>query len=78
MTDLKDLARREWQPIETAPRDGTHALFYAAGNPKADVMRARLPRIRVDHWSSEYRAFYRQLPEAPYSHWMRLPEPPLP
>lgn len=61
MTDLKDLARREWQPIETAPRDGTWVLCWG---PDCEHGIAWFPPNPC--WA-EY-------PE--YTHWMPLPEPP--
>ena len=67
----------QWQPIETAPKDGTRALFYTPGNPYAVIARARLKdSIVTDRWSKNYKGFAHQLPESPYTHWMPLPTPP--
>ena len=67
----------QWQPIETAPKDGTRALFYTPGNPYAVIARARLKdSIVTDRWSKNYKGFAHQLPESPYTHWMPLPAPP--
>lgn len=66
----------KWQPIETAPRDGTPALFFQKGNPTAIVGRARADEMRVDHKPRHTKMFWRELPEARYTHWMPLPEPP--
>ena len=62
-----------WQPIETAPRDGTHVLLFSPD--------AREPFVRVgffldgDWWDTwcERRGFPI---DADSSHWMPLPEPP--
>lgn len=70
----------EWQPIETAPKDATKALFYSPGNPKAWHARAKHPHIMVDGWNSGQgsgaNTRWNELPEAPYTHWMPLPQPP--
>lgn len=68
-----------WQPIETAPRDGTRALFYQEGNPRAEVPAARQTEMRVDFFNkrASSKNFYREWPEARYTHWMPLPEPPI-
>jgi len=66
----------DWQPIETAPRDGTPVLLgrFHAGDPCDG-------RISVDWWRSggkygfvgfgEFNAHY-----WPATHWMPLPDPP--
>ena len=65
----------EWQPIETAPRDGARIFCYAKGRPKAHNHNARVAhQFRVDRWNGNN--WWRQYPEAPYSHWMPLPAPP--
>lgn len=54
----------EWQPIETAPRDGTWILVYVNGT----VTNAF---FYLGHWDDgDY--FSRMEP----THWMPLPEPP--
>lgn len=59
-----------WQPIETAPKDGAWALVYADGAINCTfVQQGKLP----DDWT---------LPRAPnvipelVTHWMPLPAPP--
>jgi hypothetical protein len=64
----------EWQPIETAPRDGTHVLGYEDGE------------MTVIHWSdhpptSSYKGgywnnIYCNDGEWWPTHWMPLPPPP--
>ncbi|UUJ74489.1 hypothetical protein [Microcystis phage Mae-Yong1326-1] len=64
--------RTDWQPIELAPRDDTRCLFYSPGNASRDVR----PHMRVDAFSERWPQARHQLPLAPYTHWMPLPEPP--
>jgi hypothetical protein len=63
----------DWQPIETAPKDGTLVLVYVAGsqNPYA-----------FGQWDTEYR-LWRQVEhardfiiDAEPTLWMPIPEPP--
>lgn len=68
-----------WQPIESAPRDGTLLLCYGPGNKKALIQRARTVQFRMDFVRKESvgkHRFYNEFPEAPYTHWMPLPKPP--
>ena len=66
-----------WQPIETAPKDGTEVLLgrFAEGC-------RRHGRIRVDRWSLPehgrgWIGFGQFNPESwPATHWMPLPKPP--
>lgn len=65
----------EWQPIETAPKDGSRILcvcmHVAAGCEQF------LGRMEVDHWDAsrkgfgEFNKFY-----WPATHWQPLPKPP--
>lgn len=66
----------DWQPIETAPRDGTKCLFFSPGYRRAHNENARRPHMKVDAFSGKWPDARYQLPEAPYTHWMPLPEPP--
>jgi len=69
-----------WQPIETAPKDGTPILIYSG-------LRVDVPRGHVDHeksiyissfdgdwwiWDGNFGAEYAYEP----THWMNLPESP--
>jgi hypothetical protein len=66
-----------WQPIETAPKNGTPVLVYSPGNQYGFNTNARRSRIIVDKYMfSDGFCFYREYPEAPYTHWMPLPAPP--
>lgn len=60
----------EWQPIETAPRDGTPFLGYWAGG-KHDCSFRAIKWHKENWWETneDYRT-------SEPSHWMPLPEPP--
>jgi hypothetical protein len=69
----------EWQPIETAPKDGTRILLYAKDCAFTGAWRAG-PRY-FNHWSAkiiEAAATWRLDDGSAYAatHWMPLPEPP--
>lgn len=61
----------DWQPIETAPKDGAGILAFQNGN------------MRVCSWLSCGWAFYQSKPGAAIvvmvcpTHWMPLPAPPV-
>ena len=68
----------DWQPIETAPQDGTMVLYWAAHNRSGCFVGNQPPRCRaglwhliLDEWAgtSDSRAY-----EA--THWKPLPAPP--
>jgi hypothetical protein len=59
-----------WQPIETAPRDGTRALFFA---PPAGVEWPN-SAIRTDLWRND--AWWQMRPGQPYTHWRPFPAGP--
>ena len=64
-----------WQPIETAPTDGTHVLLFI---PRYAM--GRLPYVMVQGWNLAadrrgWRAHYAGGIVEP-THWMPLPEPP--
>lgn len=64
----------EWQPIETAPQDGTEMLGYRAGKY------ANAYRVQRDDCEMWYfgglSASIRIRPDAKPTHWMPLPSPP--
>jgi hypothetical protein len=72
------LSQDGWQPIETAPRDGTPILGYRAGIPVKTriAVIAWLPEEwRLgDSWSGSALGLTMQFP----THWRPLPAPPLP
>ncbi len=56
----------EWQPIETAPKDGTHILVYRPEYSN-DV-------IGIDFWRRK--CWWLSSSDSQPTHWMPLPEPP--
>lgn len=61
---------QDWQPIETAPKDGTRFLCFA---PAAED---RASLVRSDFWWVRERAFAHMRPGQPYTHWRPLPTAP--
>lgn len=73
-----------WQPIETAPKDGTHILLFPAllgvplvarwEKPTPTFMMPRAPAIcHNGYWRAALTS--KATPYTP-THWMPLPEPP--
>jgi hypothetical protein len=62
----------EWQPIETAPKDGTLILLYRDGHHVLGCWR------EDGYWSDDIELFFgtEYARENVPSHWMPLPEPP--
>lgn len=76
----------EWQPIETAPKDGTWVLLYFDGWDRPDVYEGQ-PTIYAGQWSTEnhwresgdWYVDWHDLTQyhiGPPTHWMPLPDPP--
>jgi hypothetical protein len=61
----------KWQPIETAPNDGTQFLAYGDGNGVESSVYICSRRYGLDGW----REAYTKRAMRP-THWMPLPEPP--
>ena len=69
----------EWQPMETAPKDGTRILAWCLGAYDG-------PAATAVSWHSTYKVWWQDPNEATEydpddmapSHWMPLPEPPAP
>jgi hypothetical protein len=58
----------DWEPIATAPKDGTYILVFEYPSKPLDTL----------YWSDfdqEWRNGYNNHPAYP-THWMPLPEPP--
>lgn len=72
-----------WQPIETAPKDGTQILLFDPSGTWDPDLASFSPRVAVGAWKDfpnghgEWRGYYSGLSavEEP-THWMPLPEPP--
>lgn len=71
----------EWQPIETAPKDGTKIMVYCpwfgvCGPAQWDDDRyAKKPRPYWTHWGSGIWGVSRVREDQP-THWMPLLQPP--
>jgi len=61
----------DWQPIETAPRDGSDIIVY---RPKFDG--DYIPIVGVDYWFKGY-TWGRSRRDCQPTHWMPLPKPPV-
>lgn len=65
-----------WQPISTAPTDGTVIDLWAKGRRYPDC------RWNYDHWEQEYAEVYGvtfdpfSMEDNKPSHWMKIPNPP--
>lgn len=69
----------QWRSIESAPKDESLFLAYAARTRTMDVCRmenisSKQPFyvLRATNWNWEHHDF----PEEDFTHWMPLPEPP--
>jgi hypothetical protein len=67
-------AASQWQPIDTAPMDGTEFLGYRRGQMATAY---RVPRDDCEMWSfGDQSAAHEYWPDMRPTHWMPLPEPP--
>jgi hypothetical protein len=65
----------EWQPIETAPKDGTYILCVCMRTMEGSEK--HLGHMEVDNWKDRYHGFGKFNTNAwPATHWMSLPSPP--
>jgi hypothetical protein len=69
MSETKEALRPDWQPIETAPKDGTEVLCFVGGIGMGPM---------VLYWMHGY---WREKANSlglkrPPTHWMPLPAPP--
>ena len=69
------LKRSQWQPIETAPRDGTKVLLCHSGYAHPYYDRDRTPRVWVDFFRAG--SWYNTAPSGQPTHWRPLPAPPI-
>lgn len=60
-----------WQPMETAPKDGSHILVWR----DSGVHLVRWKRVGDDGFWDEWHVPLRNLSIQP-THWMPLPDPP--
>lgn len=77
---LAKLAAPQWQPIETAPKDGTRILIYQPDGQWKSRRDRRLEYIDVAYWHTpgnpEHPGFWTGGLTYRPTHWMPLPEPP--
>jgi hypothetical protein len=76
----------QWQPIETAPKDGTDILVWAVGYRWPEVVRYVLyndPAIEEEagepgfwRYSDDVFADVCEIEEGEFTHWMPIPSPP--
>lgn len=69
----------EWQPIETAPRDGTYVLVTCAGPFVPAVVCWATDENGTSGWTDDPEFFAwppLDLSGWPLTHWMPLPLPP--
>jgi hypothetical protein len=65
--------RMEWQPIETAPKDGTQIIGFRW--PCEDNRKAWPHMCSIAHWDG-FNWRWMNGHYLPPTHWMPLPEPP--
>ena len=62
----------DWQPIETAPRDGGHVIVYVVlGNDLPTVTLGKW-NVTFQRWDIGWSGYVKGEP----THWMPLPPPP--
>lgn len=70
---------KDWQPIETAPKDGTVIDVWVKDLKKNDGSGQRRTHVwwskNADRWSDDWLHVPRMFGVKP-THWMPLPEPP--
>lgn len=59
-----------WQPIETAPKDGTYFIAYA--HTKIPL----IPYVICAFYDGNFRRHVTHQVQSTLTHWMPLPEPP--
>lgn len=66
-----------WQPIETAPRDGSWIDLWAKGYGRKPKMCWQfVQREKVEGWTDDFHGFGALYAEQQFTHWMPLPPPP--
>ena len=68
----------EWQPIETAPKDGSSILAWREGWYRPIYVRWVLnPRTGTEFWNDEIEWDAYELENEPPTHWLPMPGPPM-
>ncbi|WP_322089971.1 DUF551 domain-containing protein [Burkholderia cenocepacia] len=62
-----------WQPIETAPKDGTEVMLLF--DDEVELLGKTRPRVRAASWFDDWTIPYRR--DNPPTHWMPLPAAPI-
>ena len=61
-----------WQPIETAPKDGTKFDAWREGERVTDVYYDVRRNITKRNWNGKYATWTYFDPTVPFTHWMPL------
>jgi hypothetical protein len=68
-----------WQPIETAPKDGTRILTWGCLHNDGGVDMGEIPDVQFSFWEESSQTFYSdEWGSHQPTHWMPLPAAPLP
>ncbi len=75
---MPDTYATTWQPIKTAPKDGTTILVYQPAGMWASRVQSRGECVVTAHWHQPGNPERHGLwfPICRPTHWMPLPEPP--
>jgi hypothetical protein len=60
----------KWQPIDTAPKDGTDIIVY---RPKFDG--PYIPEVGTDYWHERLNCWGNSRSNTPPTHWQPFPKP---
>lgn len=67
----------EWQPIETAPDDGSHFVAWFTTSYGGFAHICAIDKFRGERRISSTWAYYSEAPDmSNVTHWMPLPKPP--
>jgi hypothetical protein len=68
----------DWQPIETAPRDGRNGMFVVVGVTSGNGFTGGKSYVSDPYcvWRDQGEVFARWPHNWPPTHWMPLPPPP--
>lgn len=71
-----ELVKREWQPMVTAPRDGTEILGVSAEGIRCVVRWCKYNHIPLYGWVRQVELYGEEVDGFDPVKWMPLPEPP--
>ncbi len=67
----------EWQPIATAPKDGTRILTWGCLHDDSGIDMGESPRVELTKFSDVYHSWVsEEIGSHEPTHWMPLPKPP--